>query len=580
MTGVEGSARLGPARRWRTSLVQWLNRRDRDLAALRRAGRTAIVMPAMFALGDKVIGNPVMATFAAFGSFAMLLLADFRGPMRVRLPEQAALAVVGAAFVCIGTVASGTAWLAALSMAIVGFGVLFAGVVSSVLTTATTSLLLAFILPVSLAGPVSSVPDRLAGWGIASGAAFIAIAVLWPTPRRDPLRGPVITACRALAARLRSDVAYLLGEEPRPSEAERDQATALARSSVEALRRTFFATPYRPTGLSTGARTIIRLVDELFWLDAIIANFAPRPAGVPVNRATCQVKSVAASALDLGAELLEAPVGDPDALQATLAELHRALAEVEQGATIELPVGRAPAPSSAPSTAGPTGRGTAAIGDAGNAATNGDEVSEFVTSLDPSFRSQELSFAVTQIAANINLAWAAERRTWLERLLGRQPEGLNSTLSAARQRAASHVERHSVWLHNSVRAAIGLGLAVLVADLTGVQHSFWVVLGTLSVLAVQRAEHRPERCAGAARHRGRLRRRRRRPCSHRHQHHRFVAAPAARDPARRLRAGSHLVRRRAGRVHGGAGDPVQHRPARRLASRVAPGRGRRYRRAP
>jgi hypothetical protein len=33
-----------------------------------------------------------------------------------------------------------------------------------------------------------------------------------------------------------------------------------------------------------------------------------------------------------------------------------------------------------------------------------------------------------------------------------------------------------------VRGAIGLGLAVLVANLTGVQHSFWVVLGTLSVL--------------------------------------------------------------------------------------------------
>jgi hypothetical protein len=39
-----------------------------------------------------------------------------------------------------------------------------------------------------------------------------------------------------------------------------------------------------------------------------------------------------------------------------------------------------------------------------------------------------------------------------------------------------------VWLHNSVRGAAGLGLAVFVANRTGVQHSFWVVLGTLSVL--------------------------------------------------------------------------------------------------
>ena len=55
-------------------------------------------------------------------------------------------------------------------------------------------------------------------------------------------------------------------------------------------------------------------------------------------------------------------------------------------------------------------------------------------------------------------------------------------LSSAQQRAGAHVERHSVWLHNSVRGATALGLAVLVADLTGVQHSFWVVLGTLTVL--------------------------------------------------------------------------------------------------
>ena len=72
--------------------LRWLGQRDRGFAALRRATRTAIIMPAMFALGDKVIGNPQVATFAAFGSFAMLLLADFGGPMAERLQAQAALA--------------------------------------------------------------------------------------------------------------------------------------------------------------------------------------------------------------------------------------------------------------------------------------------------------------------------------------------------------------------------------------------------------------------------------------------------------------------------------------------------------
>src|SRR6202011_2912573 len=113
--------------------LRWLGQRDRGFAALRRATRTAIIMPAMFALGDKVIGNPQLATFAAFGSFAMLLLVDFGGPMRDRLQAQAALAVVGALSVCLGTLASREAWLAAVAMTVVGFGILFVGVVSSVL---------------------------------------------------------------------------------------------------------------------------------------------------------------------------------------------------------------------------------------------------------------------------------------------------------------------------------------------------------------------------------------------------------------------------------------------------------------
>src|SRR6188472_653318 len=193
--------------RWKsayTAAVAWLRERDRGFSALRRAGRAALVMPAMFALGDVVIGNPAVATFAAFGSFAMLLLVDFAGPMRARLQAQAALALTGGVFVAVGTLASRWPVVAAVAMTLVAFGVMFAGVVSSVLAGATTSLLLAFILPVSLPGPVSSIPDRLAGWGLASAAALLAIALLWPAPVRDPVRGAAIAGTRAVAHRLRA----------------------------------------------------------------------------------------------------------------------------------------------------------------------------------------------------------------------------------------------------------------------------------------------------------------------------------------------------------------------------------------
>src|SRR3954452_22753503 len=214
------------------SAVAWLRESDPRFSALRRAGRAALVMPAMFALGDVVIGNPAVATFAAFGSFAMLLLVDFPGPMRARLQAQAALAVTGGVFVCVGTLASRSPALAAVAMALVAFGVLFAGVVSSVLASATTALLLAFILPVSLPGPVSSIPDRLAGWGLASAAALLAIVLLWPAPVRDPLRMAAIDAARALAARLRSEIAYAVGGPARPSAADHDAAIAAADAAV------------------------------------------------------------------------------------------------------------------------------------------------------------------------------------------------------------------------------------------------------------------------------------------------------------------------------------------------------------
>jgi uncharacterized membrane protein YccC len=46
----------------------------------------------------------------------------------------------------------------------------------------------------------------------------------------------------------------------------------------------------------------------------------------------------------------------------------------------------------------------------------------------------------------------------------------------------AHLTLRSVRLRNAARAGVGLGLAVLVAKTTSVQHSFWVVLAALSVL--------------------------------------------------------------------------------------------------
>ncbi|HWE09219.1 MAG TPA: FUSC family protein [Solirubrobacteraceae bacterium] len=455
-----GSVFASPATALRpvTAGREWLRRHDPGYAALRRAARAALVMPIMFALGDKVIGDPALATFAAFGSFAMLLLVDFSGSIRDRLLDQTGLAIACAVLICLGTLVSRTTWLAAAAMAVIAFAILFAGVVSSVLAGATTSLLLAFILPVALPAPASAIPARVAGWGLAAAASLLAISLLWPSPSRNPVRGAAIGACRALARRLRAEVDYVMSSGAGAAREAHREAVADARDAVQGLLRVFFSTPYRPTGLTTDARAVVRLVDELRWLETIVLRSAP--AHHPPRRApaVCTVKVAAADVLDRTADVLEEPRDAQAGLTAALDRMHEALTGLEQAATAALPTERPPG-----------------SGDDERART-------IVSSLDPSFRAQELTFVVDQIAANTSFAAAAAQRRWIERLLGRQPAGFQGPVTAAHARAGAHVDRHSVWLHNSLRGAAALGLAVLVADLSSVQHGFWVVFGTLSVL--------------------------------------------------------------------------------------------------
>ena len=440
------------------SAVSWLRDHDPELAATRRAGRTAIVMPALFALCGQVIGSSTMATFAAFGAFSMLLLVDFTGPMVQRLRAHLGLAVAWAVLICLGTLVADETWLAVAAMVVIGFLVLFSGVVSSVLAGASTALLLAFILPVTSPVPFAELPERLAGAGLAAAAAMLAITLLWPRPTTDPLSAPAARVCRAAAEQLRTDASLLGGGPGAPSTVQcRTRADEAAAAAAE-LRTAFDATPYRPTGLSTGSRALVRLVDELTWLSSILADSAPPLDGHPACDIDAQfVRRAAAAVLDEVATLLDTPRGSPDGLHAASEHLRRAMADMEHNATTRLPVGRG-------------GAGTPS------------QVHPVIGALDLSFRAQELGFATLQIADNVDLSAAAERRGWSERLLGREPGAVTQPLAAARERAAAHLQPQSVWLHNSLRGALGLGIAVGLANVTSVQHSFWVLLGTLSVL--------------------------------------------------------------------------------------------------
>ncbi|MGW7424055.1 FUSC family protein [Streptomyces sp. NPDC054813] len=444
----------GRAPRW----VTWLRDRDPDLAATRRAGRTALVMPALFALCGEVFHNPTMASFAAFGTFSMLLLVDYSGPMVERLQAQAALAVAWLALNCVGTLAAADIRLAVAATVVVGFVILFAGVVSSVLAGSSTALLLAFVLPVSAPVPLSQLPDRLAGAGLAAVVALPAIALMWPRPVADPLSAPAAAVCRAAAGYLRARAS---APAPDGSVPFADHCRAAAQITAQTgadLRAAFDATPYRPTGLSATSRALVRLVDELTWLCAILvdrSDYTDEPPGC--DPAAHGVRRTAAHVLEAACDLLTDLTGDTGPLRARAEELRAELTGMEHSSTVRVPAEH------------PGGNSTA-------------EIYGFIAALDVSFRAQELGFAVLQIADNVDMAATAWQRCWHERLLGREPGALAAPLAAARERAAAHLRADSVWMHNSLRGGVGLGIAVFLANATGVGHSFWVLLGTLSVL--------------------------------------------------------------------------------------------------
>ena len=176
-----------PHRPW-SSALGWVRAKDPDFLAGKRSVRAAVVMPTVFGLAHLLFGNAQISLFGAFGSFSLLLLVDFPGRPRTRLLSYVALFLVGCCFIALGTVASGDKAMAVVAMAVVGFVVLFVGVVSPQMATASTAALLVFVLPVAVTGPPSAVGPRLVGWALAGAFCIPACMFIWPTPWHDNLR--------------------------------------------------------------------------------------------------------------------------------------------------------------------------------------------------------------------------------------------------------------------------------------------------------------------------------------------------------------------------------------------------------
>ncbi len=298
--------------------------------------------------------------------------------------------------------------------------------------------------------------------------------LIWPPRERASLRADAAQGCLALAALADS----VCGGQPA-------EAAALnaARESTTGLRARLTATPHRPTGPTRPTAALAGLIDELGWLFQSLEILAGIPDGeLCAAENTAAIRAVAGVLRACAGELEGRPeLSARDAAgKQPVERLERAretAAQLLAGRVAELP--RLP-----------------------------DEAA-LQAQVDRGFRVHTISYTARQIAAYARAASphpagppiegvpgpadlaAAARSAPPDR--GPRPadrrgprlaplDRLDADLADRRGSTVTHADYRSVWFRNSVRGAVGLAIAVFIAQKSGLQHSFWVVLGTLSVL--------------------------------------------------------------------------------------------------
>jgi uncharacterized membrane protein YccC len=419
-------------------------RADPRLVALHRAVRAAIVNPAIFAVSLLVIGDLQVATFAVFGCFALLVMADFGGHRPARAVAYSAATVAGAGLVALGTAVSPNAAIGAAVMVVVGFTLAFAGVFGGYLAAAQTALLLAFVLAVSIPAPVTAIPARMAGWVFAGAVSTLAGVFVWPWFERIKLNRRAAEACLAAA-----DVVAALRGGPAGDQPQRLQEAA--RAAVRAMRSEYSRTAMRPAGPTRRDRAFVELMTELEQIVDLSERpfYEPQPAVRPcITESDGLAAAVTAALIASAAVLTSGPPPDIDALDAARRD-HRAA--LDRWSADELRRGRA--------------------------------AEEVLQGIDVDHTLRVIAYVTIALSANAVIAVGGRPDVDMPLPPGipRRSGGRGVAVRIART-LRTHLEPSSTVLHNSLRVAIGLSISVALARTLGLGHAFWVVLGTLSVL--------------------------------------------------------------------------------------------------
>jgi uncharacterized membrane protein YccC len=457
--GTDGESRRAPAgRRLRLQVS------DPDHQLLHRGLRTTIGQFSAMVVGILVLDNDSFTLFAAFGSFAVLALAELGGRRSARPRAYAVLTAAGAIGIAAGTLASQNVVAGALVLLVGVFALQFATVFGGYIAAAEPAVLLMFVLGVMVPGAPTDIVPREVGWLAACALSTVLALALWPPPDARLITGAYAAICRSIASVLRG-----VGRRPAtPSRAtplEHADARAAAEvtadvtvgevaAAMRATREQVLAQPTRPAGPNEHDQALRILSDELnraiSMLGRLEAAAASGPA--PIAPAQRELGDVVASAFDASAEGLERrepPAVSPLEIDHARDRHLEALAqwvehEVEQC----------------------------------------DDPTPIMATARRVFPLRVLSLSAVSINANVSILGGMEVDTDPLATVPHVPDGsgTRATWHRARGMLADHLHPNAVWFRNSARAAVSLALALCVAQLGGFEHAFWIVLGALSVL--------------------------------------------------------------------------------------------------
>jgi uncharacterized membrane protein YccC len=409
---------------------------------LRKATRVAIVMPILLAIGIEVLDNPAVGLFAAFGSFTCLVFSDFGGePTGTRLRPYLVLGGVGAVLIAIGTLLSGDIVLGALTMLAVGFVVLIAGVVGGAFAAASSPAILAYVLAVTVPAPADQVLDRALAWIAAAAVSGVAAILLWPKHEHAAVREAAAVALRAVAAAARAP--------------DDTAASTAATDAIDAVRRRAAGVLFRSTSSIADTEATVAVVSGLVRARPFVDRLGPAASEdvAELSELDAELRARISTTLEAAAGVLEGKTGaTPD-----LRELEQARAAhrdaLEGWAAVELGGGAPP--------------------------------EHVLAALDRSFPIRVLSHVALTLAGYSWLVMggpvAVPDAEETPVLADADPVERRTT-ARLRSLVRAHLTLESASCQSALRGAVGLAIAVAIALSLDLEHAFWVVLGTLSVL--------------------------------------------------------------------------------------------------